>query len=178
MRAFQARIDKRSSTMGKFVFLDQTRYDLTSDLAVLGCTLFSRISPKQDFAVESRMLDFRDILRWTTDDHNEAHQADLAWLNAQVSEMARDEPHRRIVVFTHHSPSLDARCTDPKHAGSEVTSGFAADLSMEECWTFGHTHYSCAFTDENGKAVLSNQKGYYLIPKKTFHAEHVFTVGD
>ena len=123
MRAFQARIDKRSSTMGKFVFLDQTRYDLTSDLTVLGCTLFSRISPKQDFAVESRMLDFRDILRWTTDDHNEAHQADLAWLNAQVSEMARDEPHRRIVVFTHHSPSLDARCTDPKHAGSEVTSG-------------------------------------------------------
>lgn len=66
MSAFQARIDKRSSTMGKHVFLDQTRYDLTSDLTVLGCTLFSRISPKQDFAVESRMLDFRDILRWTT----------------------------------------------------------------------------------------------------------------
>lgn len=186
MRAFQTKIDKRSTTMGKFVFLDQTRYDLASNLTILGCTLFSRISPKQDFAVESRMVDFRDILRWTTDDHNEAHQADLAWLNAQVSKMARDEPHRRIVVFLHHSPSLDPRCTDPRHAGSEVTTGFAKDLSMEECWTssmvrawaFGHTHYSCAFADERGKAVLSNQKGYYLIPEKAFDAERVFRVGE
>ena len=117
---------------------------------------------------------------------NEAHQADLAWLNAQVSKMSRDELHRWIVVFTHHSPSLDARCTDPKHAGSKVTSGFATDLSMEECWTssnvrawaFGHTHDSFVFIDENGKAVLSNQKGYYLLPEKAFDAERVFRIGE
>lgn len=182
--SFQARMNKRS-LLGKFAFLDQTRYDVTKDLIVLGCTLFSRISPRQEFAVESRMVDFRDILRWTVDDHNEAHESDLKWLNAQVSKIAEDEPHRRVVIFTHHSPSVDKRCTDPKHIGSEVSSCFTTDLSQEDCWTnsavaawaFGHTHYNCAFTDADGKAIISNQKGYQLIPAIGFDPGRVFTVG-
>lgn len=131
-------------------------------------------------------MDFRDILRWEVDDHNSAHESDLAWLNAQVSKIVKQEPRRRIVILTHHSPSVDPRSTDPKHKHSEVTSAFATDLSREECWmapavktwAFGHTHYSCEFRDEHGKAVLSNPKGYFLIPEKSFNAEHVFTIGE
>jgi hypothetical protein len=108
IRSFQALMDKRSF-LGKFVFLDQTRYDVTKDLTILGCTLFSRISLRQEFAVESRMVDFKDILRWTVDDHNAAHELDLKWLNAQVSTITKDKPQRRIAIFTHHSPSIDSR---------------------------------------------------------------------
>jgi hypothetical protein len=185
MTRFQARMDKRS-LMAKFVFLDQTRYDVTKDLTVLGCTLFSRISTQHEFAVENRMVDFRDILRWTVDDHNAAHNSDLQWLNTQVSTMAKDEPQRRIAIFTHHCPSIDVRCTDPKHIGSEVSTAFTTDLSHEECWTnpavvawaFGHSHFNCAFDDTNGKAIISNQKGYYLIPVKGFDPGKVFEIGD
>jgi hypothetical protein len=118
-------------------------------------------------------------------DHNAAHESDLEWLNAQVSKMAREEPERKIAIFTHHSPSVDSRCTDPKYDGSDVSTAFATDLSREECWTnpavvawaFGHTHYNCSFTDTDGKAIISNQKGYRLIPAKRFNAERVFTIG-
>lgn len=64
---------KKMSLLGEFIFLDQTRYDITSDITILGCTLFSHISPKQEFAIESRTVDFKDILKWTVDDHNAAH---------------------------------------------------------------------------------------------------------
>lgn len=186
MREFQAKMDKRKTMLGKYVFLDQTRFDITDDVTVLGCTLFSRVAPHQEFAVESRMVDFRDILRWDVDEHNAAHESDLNWLNAQVSQMAKDEPDRRIVILTHHSPSTDPRSRNPRHEGSEVSSGFATNLSNEECWTasnvaawaFGHTHYKCEFKDESGKVIISNPKGYYMYPNKTFNAGRVFTVGE
>lgn len=182
---FQTRMNKRS-LLGKFIFLDQTRHDVTNDLTILGCTLFSHISPQQELAIESRMIDFRDILRWTVDDHNEAHESDLNWLNAQVSTISKDEPHRRIVILTHHGPSVDTRCIDPKHMQSEVSSGFTTDLSAEECWTnsavvawaYGHTHYNCVFTDSRGKAIISNQKGYRLVPAKEFDPGRVFKFGE
>lgn len=185
IRNCQKSMDKRFLT-GKFVFLDQTRYDLTKDLTVLGCTLFSQVSFRQEFAIESRMVDFKDILRWNVDEHNAAHKSDLQWLNAQVSAIARDEPQRRIAIFTHHSPSVDSRCVDPKQIGSDVSTAFSTDLSREECWNnpsvvtwaFGHTHFNCAFTDTDGKAIVSNQKGYRLIPAKYFNAERVFTIGE
>ncbi|KAJ5899520.1 hypothetical protein N7495_004264 [Penicillium taxi] len=132
------------------------------------------------------MIDFKDILRWTVDDHNAAHESDLEWLNAQVSSIARDEPQRRVIIFTHHSPSVDSRCTDPKHNGSDVSTAFATDLSREECWNnpavvtwaFGHTHFNCYFTDMDGKSIISNQKGYRLIPAKGFDAGRAFNIGD
>ncbi|KAL1969226.1 hypothetical protein VTN77DRAFT_480 [Rasamsonia byssochlamydoides] len=203
MRAFETKMNKLHARHenGRFVFLDQTRYDLPGDdtdtaITVLGCTLFSHVSPQQEFAVEDCLVDFRDILRWTVDEHNAAHEADRAWLNAQVSRIAREEPDRRMmVIFTHHCPSVDPRCTDPKYErGSEVSSAFATDLSSDECWVspvvkawgFGHTHFPCYFTDSHGdrdghghgKVVMSNPKGYYLIPEKRFNAEMVVTVGE
>jgi len=186
MREFQAKVDRRKIMLGKFVFLDQTRFDISDEVTILGCTLFSHVPLHQEFAVESRMVDFRDILRWDVDKHNAAHESDLNWLNDQVGRMAVDEPHRRIVIFSHHSPSTDPRSRDPRHEGSEVSSGFVTDLRGEECWrrsnvvawAFGHTHYNCEFQDEGGKSIMTNQKGYYMYPQKTFDAGRVFTVGE
>lgn len=100
--------------------------------------------------------------------------------------MAVDEPHRRIVILSYHSPSTDPSSRDPRHEGSEVSSGFATDLSDKECWrasnvvawAFGHTHYNCEFRDKGGKIIMTNQKEYYVYPNKTFNAGRVFTVGE
>lgn len=175
------------STIGKFVFLDQTRHDLTGKLTILGCTLFSNVTDDQEDAVAGRLVDFKDILRWTVDDHNLAHESDLRWLNEQVAKIEREELERKIVIFTHHSPCGDARANNPKHQGSEVSSGFVTDLRGEVCWkssavrmwAFGHTHYNCDFEEEvTGKRVLANQKGYLMIPQKTFNMKATYRLGE
>ncbi|KAL2173146.1 uncharacterized protein P884DRAFT_233076 [Thermothelomyces heterothallicus CBS 202.75] len=187
VRAFAERMERlrERSTIGRFVFLDRTRHDLDGGLTVLGCTLFSRVLPDQAAAVAGRLVDFRKITGWTVEDHVDAHLADLRWLNEQVEAIARAEPGRQIVVFTHHSPTADERATDPRHRDSPVASGFATDLGREPCWTspavvlwaFGHTHFCCDFVDEHGKRVVANQRGYALARESAFDAAKTFVVG-
>ncbi|KAK2745392.1 hypothetical protein FQN57_003735 [Myotisia sp. PD_48] len=188
MRAFESKMAnlRVQSTIGRFVFLDQTRYDISDTFTVLGCTLFSNILPHQTDAVSNRLVDFRNIVNWTVHDHNLAHRSDLDWLNRQVVEISAKNPHRQIAIFTHHSPSLDSRAVDPTQVESEVSSGFVTDLKLESCWThhsvkawaFGHTHFNTCFNNEHGALVLANQKGYYTMPKPSFLPERVFTLGE
>jgi hypothetical protein len=111
--------------------------------------------------------------------------SDLKWLNDQVREISRTEPHREVIIFTHHSPSVDARSVDSRHKDSTVSSGFCSDLVSEECWTsksvvlwaFGHTHFSCDFIDSLGKRVVANQKGYYRASQEAFDMRKVVLVG-
>jgi hypothetical protein len=159
-----------------FPFLDPTRYDLTERVTILGCTLFSHVTPEQASAVASRLVDFKDTLNWSVHDHNLSHE---------LAQRSREEPQRHIVIFTHHSPCGDERANDPRYNESEVTSGFVTDLRNEECWrnpkvkmwAFGHTHYNCEF-EETGKKVLANQKGYYMMPQETFNLKMVYSVGE
>jgi hypothetical protein len=172
--------------MGSFVFLDQTRYDLSPEVTVLGCTLFSRVSEAHKERVSYGLNDFYHIKDWTVDDHTAAHEADLGWLNGQVSHITASEPHRKIVVFTHHSPvTQDRRALDPRHVNSSLSSGFASDLSGQEVWksplvklwAFGHTHFNVSYIEEGTeKMVLSNQRGYYFSQAQGFDGRLVVTV--
>ncbi|TQV94447.1 hypothetical protein V2A60_005490 [Cordyceps javanica] len=187
VRDFADRMEqlRSRSTIGRFIFLDQTRYDMNDGITILGCTLFSNVSRQQAAAVSSRFVDFNQIRDWTIDRHVEAHTSDLNWLNKQVLEIGALQPQRRIIVFTHYSPTLDGRAVDEKHVNSPVISGFATDLKDEDCWksgsvalwAFGHTHYSCDFTDELGKRIVANQKGYQHDIDGEFTMTKTFTVG-
>ena len=70
-----------TSSIGQFVFLDQTRYDLpgvaNGGVTILGRTLFSRVVPEQAKEVADRFVDFKDLLDWEVGDHNKCHQADV-----------------------------------------------------------------------------------------------------
>lgn len=177
IREFETKINRRKIRSSKFVFLDQTRYDITETVTILGCTLFSMVSGKQEFEVEDRLVDFKDISKWTIDDHNAAHKSDVAWLNEQVTRIANEDPERKIVILTHHSPTIDTTTFDPKHIDSPVSSAFATDLSKETCWAspavkawaFGHTHFNFGIMTDHGKEVFTNQKGYKLLPAKDFN---------
>jgi hypothetical protein len=157
---------------GRFKFLCRDRYDVNETITILGCTLWSAIQHNQASEIASRSTDFnseRGIQNWTLERHQEEHEKDLMWLNAQVSTIEKEESQRQIMVVTHHSPTMDSRANDPRHEGNPVSSNFVTDLSREMCWlspavklwAFGHTHYSCSFRDEEtGKLVIANQKGY------------------
>ncbi|CAG7977958.1 unnamed protein product [Penicillium salamii] len=165
LHQFAASVNERSAASGQsgqpktgsFVFLDQTRYDISSDVTILGCTLFTH--------------DFSDIRDWIVEKHCVAHRSDLAWLNSQVLRISAEEPHRKIVVFTHHSPvTQDAKGAHLRLAHISVLERFATDLSAQECWTnpsvrlwaFGHTHYNVNYVEDSGKIVLSNQRSWFL----------------
>jgi nitrous oxide reductase accessory protein NosL len=140
-------------------------------VTVLGCTLFSHISDEQRSTVSLFVSDFSNIADWSVDKHNAAHLADLAWLNAEVDAIARQEPQRSAVVLTHYSPTATPEANDPEHAQDPrgVQSAFVTDLQEEPCWmspvvkvwAFGHTHYNFEFVDrKTGKLVVANQRGY------------------
>ncbi|KAL9101470.1 MAG: hypothetical protein Q9163_003265 [Psora crenata] len=183
MKKFAVKMDRLrvNSCVGRFVLLDQTRYDIPGvsggSVTILGCTLFSRVAHDQVKEVADRFVDFKDIINWDVGDHNDSHQADVEWLNKEVEKISVESPQRKIIIFTHYSPSIDQRTKNPRYLKSTVDSGFMTDLSGQICWrspnvklwAFGHTHYNVDFTDENtGKRVLANQKGYYakLPPSK------------
>lgn len=180
-----SRTESSNPPLGKLVFLDQTRYDVSPDVTVLGCTLHSQILPSQHDQVSFGLDDFYYIENWTVEDHCKAHEADLAWLNAQVAEISSREPARKIVIFTHHSPNTKETTVDPAHAKSAISSGFMTDLSKEECWVnsnvrlwaFGHTHYNCDFEDAaTERRIATNQRGYYFSQAAGFDPEKVISV--
>ncbi|KAI0483704.1 Metallo-dependent phosphatase-like protein [Xylaria cf. heliscus] len=170
LRSFE--VEARCRYGGRFIFLNRDRFDVDENTTILGCTLWSDVLPQQAAEVNTLLTDFNEsngIHDWTLESHMEEHRKDRDWLNSQVQKLEETEPHRQIIIATHHSPTLDPRAVEPARHRSSVSSAFATDMSKDICWTstavrlwvFGHTHYNCAFRDEaTGKLVVANQKGY------------------
>jgi predicted phosphodiesterase len=185
---FRDEIGKRragENGLGEFIFLNQTRYDISNDTTILGCPLYSNILPQQRDHVSFGLNDFYHIKGWTVDLHAQAHFADLTWLNSQVAAISQAEPGRKIIILTHHSPFYGGLATDPAYAKSPLTSGFSTDLSDQECrkngkvtvWAFGHTHFNCDFVDpECGTRFVTNQRGYYFSQSKGFDGQKVIAI--
>jgi len=155
--------------LGEFVFLNRTRYDISTSVSILGCTLFSSILPEQHDHVSFGVNDFYHIADWSVEKHREAHSRDVTWLDDHVSAIASAEPQRKVVILTHYSPTVDPRSIDPTHRGRNISSGFSTDLANHVCWNsrsvalwaFGHTHFNCDF-DTDGKRIFTSQRGYYF----------------
>ena len=191
-RAFEADIARRRSHPAKtrlrqFILLDKRRVDVSKELTVLGCTLFSCIREEQNNSVATFVSDFSEIDDWNIDNHNLAHENNLNWLNSQGAKIGCTEPNRQIVILTHYSPTMIDAANDPRHSqdNSEVQSAFVTDLSDQECWTsrqvklwaFGHTHFNCDLVDKvTGKRIVANQKGYRRTESLTFDVSKVVTV--
>lgn len=175
---------------GRLVLLHQRRYDIPgTSVSILGCTLWSLIPSEATGIVQSKIQDFKKIKGWTIDQHNTAHESDLAWLRSEIQAI-RDENEnapkttdpRSIIVVTHHAPSLE-RTSSSQHARSPWSTAFGTNLLSEKwdsvrLWIFGHTHYTTEF-EKNGIRVVSNQRGYVLPwskPPEKFDVRKVFSV--
>ncbi|KAH6650645.1 Metallo-dependent phosphatase-like protein [Chaetomium tenue] len=189
LRAFQEDSKARKdASLGEFILLDRGVLRLPeTNTVILGCSLFSYIPPESQMAVSMGLNDFFQTDKWDVEAHNDRHKRDLSWLNAQVAEL--EDSDANIVIFSHWSPTLDARAGDPRHAGSPVTSAFATDLSKEKCfksgrvklWAFGHTHYNCDFVvdredDAGPLRLVANQRGYYFAQSEGFDGDKTVEV--
>jgi len=182
-----------SDNIGQLVFLDRIQFDLDDELhedggekgenvTILGCTLFSRVPFKSSQDVGFGLNDFYHIRDWSVEAHDNEHKDDLAWLNERVKEL--EGKGRKIAILTHYSPTMAGKAVNPRHKDSKVAAGFATDLREEPCWksedvklwAFGHTHYNCDFTDELGKRVCTNQRGYAFEQAPGFDVEKVVNI--
>ena len=166
------------SPVGEYILLDRTEYELPDqNVTILGCTLFTHAPVNSQSKVRWALNEYYRIRGWTIQKNNNTHREDLEWLNERVRTISKEQPDRRIVVLTHHCPTVDPRAVDPCCANSPLAAGFATDLRGRECWenrnvalwAFGRTHYNCNFTDERTeKQVYANQRGYHHAPADGF----------
>ncbi|KAF8653548.1 hypothetical protein AX16_003911 [Volvariella volvacea WC 439] len=154
-----------SSKLGRFVFLNRTRFDISKTVTILGCTLWASLNPDDLEILRWALSDFRTIADFNPTVYRFLHEQDLAWLNSTVQQIANDEPDRRLVIFTHHAPTV-LGTSDPMYLDGPTSSGYATELVEQPCWgsnvkvwAFGHTHWCCDFVRE-GVRVVSNQRGY------------------
>ncbi|KAF3011267.1 hypothetical protein E8E13_011675 [Curvularia kusanoi] len=165
----------------RFHVMFRRRIDVSPTLTLLGCTLWTHVPSEHAYEVANTLKDFNNkngIWDRSLDEHNSDHARDVAWLNGQIMHIEQEEPHREILVLTHHSPTTDPRANSERFPPERpLNAGYRTDLSMERCWTspsvkvwvFGHTHFSCQYIDTSNdessgnvrrKLVASNQKGY------------------
>ncbi|KAH8672125.1 ser/Thr protein phosphatase-like protein superfamily [Tricladium varicosporioides] len=159
---------------GKLVLLHKKRFDIPeSSVTILGCTLWSKIDEAARDIVQEKVKDFTKIEGRTVDEHNADHESDLTWLRKQIesirkenNEFAIAEESRRILVITHHAPSMQETAR-PGQRNNPWSSAFATDLlrlgewANVKIWIFGHTHFTTEF-EKIGIKVMSNQRGYVL----------------
>ncbi|KAJ7275077.1 Ser/Thr protein phosphatase protein [Mycena rebaudengoi] len=151
--------------LGKFIFLNRDRFDVSPTLTVLGCTLWSRLDLKHIDVLRMGLSDFSHIIDFDADVYDARHKEDASWLKETIAYITRNEPERQIIVLTHHAPTV-ADTSDPKHVGGPSNSAFTTELLKHICsggavkvWAFGHTHWNCDFV-RAGVRVVANQRGY------------------
>ena len=185
LSSFTAHIQKQREKeypLGEFIFLDRTRYDISDTVTILGCTLWSNVHQTAEGQVAMLVNDFRFIKDWSVKAYKEAHNEDVQWLSQQCSEIKTKEPHRRVIVLTHHAPSY-INTSSPKYGNSPINSAFATEMTRRPlwdfplvAWAFGHTHWNCDFVHK-GVRIVSNQRGYESYGgTRTFREEKIVSV--
>lgn len=163
------KLQHEPSIAGKVFLLHRLKYEVPgTDITILGCTLWSRISEDAVDVVRTKVKDFQKIEGWTVADHNATFEDELEWLRSQIESIRAEQSLRRkIMVITHYAPSVQ-RTSRPEHACNPWNSAFATDILEHQSWTegvdtwiFGHTHFTTEFT-EGKTRVVSNQRGYVL----------------
>ncbi|PNP58292.1 hypothetical protein THARTR1_01807 [Trichoderma harzianum] len=179
------RLSEKPSLKDSVVLLNKSRWDdPDSNLTILGCTLWSAIPEEAATMIGTKINDFKKIIGWTTQKHNQIHTEEAEWLREQVAQLAAQgqDDSRQIVIATHHAPCVQGT-SKPADTNNPWTPAFATDLvtkgnwSNVTCWIFGHTHYSTDFM-YNGIRLLANQRGYVFpnekMKSKTKQNPHVF----
>ena len=114
-------------------------------------TLWSQISPPDEYFVWKGMNDFRQIMYngklLQTEEFNQMHNFCLNFIKQSLTESTA----KHIVVVTHHLPTLEVK--------------LIAD-SRIDAWIYGHSHTNID-AEINGTKVICNQMGY------VFDNEHI-----
>lgn len=130
-------------------FLQKECFQLPEEnCIVVGCTLWTEVAGFATKEAQQLMNDYRLIWNGGANpvgvaDLNAVHADHFSWLQATVRQIRVGAPGARILVLTHHLPSL--QMISPKFLGNPLNSCFASSalerLSVKpHAWIFGHSH--------------------------------------
>ena len=135
--------------------------DENTDLIV--STLWSKISPAEEFMTERCVSDFARIrngkFRLSAQRFNEEHDRCRSFIEKAVKESKA----KNIIVATHHVPSFSLMADEFK--GSSINGAFTVELgdfianSRINYWIYGHSHRNIERRIGN-TVCISNQLGY------------------
>ena len=148
----------------KLIVLKNQRYDMMRygyNVSILGCVLWTHILDSQS-ETDGR------IYSNSKKAHNARNEKSLSWIKDQVKAIRREDLKRRILVLTHHAPTVRGSsrpdqddCKTPTWSAyqNDILGGEGVDgLHSGDIWAFGHTHWGCDFV-EDGVRVIANQMG-------------------
>jgi Icc-related predicted phosphoesterase len=145
---------------------------VVGDVAFLGCTLWTDFALHGNIRLaaseaERQLTDYKRVkllsagryLRLTPSDTARLHRRSLEWLREEIGRHAG----RKIVVVTHHGPSL--RSVPDQFRDDPLSAAYASSLdafvasSGAQLWIHGHVHESADYCI-GGTRVICNPRGY------------------
>jgi len=137
---------------------------------LLGCTLWTDFNLRGDAKgamahADRRMNDYRVIRRvanlFRPEDALERHERSRAWLHTTLAQLREAEPDAKIVIATHHAPSV----AFAGRRSGDIAPAYATELLDEfapyrvNAWIHGHTHFRHE-TVVGTMRVVSAPRGY------------------
>lgn len=146
------------------VFLVNNTSVIQDDVNLIFSTLWSKISPANEWQIERGMNDFHVIkngkFRFTAQRYNELHDESVAFLEKELAA----ETYLKKVVATHHVPTL--MNYPEQYKGSMLNEAFAVELfdlietTTPDAWIYGHSHSNTPNFEIGKTRLLTNQLGY------------------
>ena len=167
---YYADIAKRNGTLNESirsnVFLVNNVAVQVSNVKLLLSTLWSRISPANQWEIERSMNDFHKIrykgYRFSTDQYNLLHEECLTFIQSELKKGGTEE----TVVFTHHVPTF--LHYPEQYKGDILNDAFAVELfdlietSNIAYWGYGHIHCNTPPFNIGNTTMVTNQLGYVI----------------
>lgn len=146
---------------GNIYFLDKEL--VTIDGVVFGgCTLWSYISPMQEWFAARGMNDYHLITNQTRTGYRKLRPSDTVFDHSQSVIWIIQQNPKIDVMVTHHAPSL--RSIAPEYQRHDLNCCYATDLEYlmpnKQVWIHGHMHNAFDYTVD-GCRVLCNPRGYH-----------------
>jgi predicted phosphohydrolase len=146
------------------VFLINNNSVLHQDTKLIFSTLWSNISPANQWEIERRLSDFQAIkyngFRFSSESYNQLHSDSLNFLTQEIKHTNTDN----TIVVTHHVPTF--LNYPPIYKGDILNEAFAVELfdiiesSSIDYWIYGHHHFNAPDFKIGNTTLLSNQLGY------------------
>jgi predicted phosphohydrolase len=146
------------------VFLVNNIALLHGKVKLIFSTLWSKISPSNEWRIERGMSDFRVIkyngLHFSSVQYNKFHKESYNFIEQEITKNYAG----KIIVVTHHIPTF--LNYPEKYKGSFLNEAFAVELfdliegANIDYWIYGHHHCNIPNFKIGNTQLLTNQLGY------------------
>ncbi len=154
------------------VFLVNNVSVIHEDVKFLFTTLWSEITPDNQWNIRARLSDFRVINNKSNtlsiNYYNYLHKQSVAFLKEEL----QSDNENKTVVVTHHVPTYSNY--PEKYKNSNINQAFTVEMrelienSNIDFWIYGHHHINTEDFKIAETTLLTNQLGYVKYEKPTY----------